>query len=247
MRRLVVMTLIASAAAAATLVLGAALVAGSPTAPAAPVHGAHAVAHAAKPPPLAGLDRTFRALIPSTRCDEGAAKAVAGKRIRAAALKGAAKATPKVLKRKKAAMRSAIAAMRRAKALCAAAAAAGPGGTPAPGAPAPGPGTTPGAPAPTQTIVLHVAAGNTFTYTETSATATAGAMRLELQNASNIRHFVAVRTASGQPTIASSPLSLAGGTVFVDVTLAPGTYEIFCNNNNHDVMFGMKIPLTVSY
>ncbi len=55
-----------------------------------------------------------------------------------------------------------------------------------------------------------------------------------------------MRAGDGQPTIAESPLSMSnGGVVFVNVTLSPGTYQIFCRNNGHDQL-GMKIPLTVT-
>ena len=62
----------------------------------------------------------------------------------------------------------------------------------------------------------------------------------------DLRHFAGVRASERQPTIAESPLSTSnGGVVSVDVTLAPGTYQIFCRNNGHDQL-GMKIPLTVT-
>lgn len=209
-----------------------------------------APATAAAPSPLAGLDRTFRGLLPATRCAEAAPRVAGAKRARAAALVGARTAAPKALARKKAAMRRAIAALRRAKADCATAAAPGGGDTPSPGggpppATTPAPPTPPPAPPGTQTIALHVAGGTTVRYTETSATATAGALHLTLENASSLQHFVGVRTAPGQPTLGESPLSAAGGSTALDITLPAGAYQVFCRNNGHDAL-GMVIPLTVT-
>jgi len=94
--------------------------------------------------------------------------------------------------------------------------------------------------------VLHAAPGDTLVFTEAQVAAKAGALRLELVNASSLRHFVAVRIGAGQPTIAESPLSVAGGTAFVDTTLGPGSYQVFCRNNGHDLAGPMVIPLTVT-
>jgi hypothetical protein len=251
MRRLVVLVLMACAAGAAALALGAVLGAGSTGAggagPAAGGHAVHAAAPNAVASPLAGLDRRFRKLRPDAACAAAAAKAKAAARLRAAALRGAAKAKPKALKRKKASMRRAIALLRDGAKLCEAAGGPPPGspsgGTapPAPG-PAPGPAPTPG-PVPVQTITLHVTSG--FEFTEDSATAKAGAMRLELVNQSaSVQHLVGVRTGPMAPET-KSPLASPGQTVSVDVTLAAGSYQLFCDNNDHDLQ-GMVIPFTVN-
>ena len=63
-------------------------------------------------------------------------------------------------------------------------------------------------------------------------------------NASNLRHFVAVRAGDGQPVLGRSVLSPPGGPTSLDITLPAGTYQIFCDNNGHDTL-GMKIPFTV--
>jgi hypothetical protein len=236
-RRLLASILLVSAAAAATLALGPAFGAGPvsaepPQAPAAAGHGLHLKA---KPSPLAGLDRTFRAILPAARCDAGAAKRRAASRLRTAALKGARKAPPKVVRRKKATMRRAIALLRSARTLCREA--APPGG--ATGTPPPPP-----PPAGLQKITLHVTPGQPLRFAE-APTATAGAMRLELVNGSSLSHFVGVRLGSGQPTIGESPLASPGETEFVDVTLAAGTYQVFCRNNGHDQQ-GMTTTLTVN-
>jgi hypothetical protein len=225
--------LLAAAAAAVALALGASLGAGP--------------SDAAARSPLAGLDRTFRALLPKAGCAEVAARVATAERRRAAALRGARTAKPRVLRAKRAAMKGAVATVRAAAATCAATPPAGgppgPGGMPPPGTTT---GGTPPTPPPAQVITLHVAAGTTFHYTETSATATAGTFRIELHNASDLNHFAGVRAGDGQPTIAESPLSdPRGGVVSVDVTLPAGTYQIFCRNNGHDQL-GMKIPLTVT-
>src|SRR5262245_32851870 len=101
MRRPIAALLVVCAAAAATLAPGSALAARSTAAKS----------------PLAGLDRTFRSLQPAARCADTAARA---RRLRASALKNAAKAPPKVLKRKKATMRRAIRLLRAAGRVCAA-------------------------------------------------------------------------------------------------------------------------------
>ena len=117
MRRPIVLCLVACAAAAAALALGSAL--GAQTDDAAPAgHAAHLTAARF---PLAGLDARFRKLAPAGACAAGAPKARPARRLRAAALKGAAKAPPKVLRRKKASMRRAIGLMRAAGDLCEAA------------------------------------------------------------------------------------------------------------------------------
>jgi hypothetical protein len=89
-----------------------------------------------------------------------------------------------------------------------------------------------------------VAPGNTTRYTETSASAPAGPIHLALVNASNLSHFISVRTAAGHQLVSDSPLSPPGGPTAQDVTLPPGAYEIFCHNNGHDQL-GMVIPFTV--
>ena len=238
-RSLILVIMVAAAAVAATLALGAAPQGG----------GAQTAKVKASSSPLAALDRTFRGLIPSARCPEGAPTATLAKRRRAAALSGAATAPPKALKRKRASMRSAIARMRDAVALCTAAAAP-PGTSTNPGGVTPPGGTTttpttppPPTPAPVQTIALHVASGVTFHFTETSATATAGTIRVQMDNASSLQHFVAARTGPGQPAIAESPSSTGGTTVSVDLTLPAGSYQLYCHIH---VGSGMVIPLTVT-
>jgi hypothetical protein len=230
-RRSGVIALVACAAAAAALALGAA---------ASPGDTQRADATA---PTVASLKRTFRVLLPAAACDAVSAKRTAALRLRAGALKNLAKATPKALTRKKAAMRKGIRLLRQAKATCAALAIPPGGGTPAPGAPTP-PGTPAPTPPGTTVLTLHVAAGNTTRYTETTAAAPPGAIHVDLVNASNLRHFVAVRAGDGQPELGRSALSPPGGPTSLDITLPAGTYQIFCDNNGHDTL-GMKIPFTV--
>jgi len=231
-RRALVLALVAIAAASA-----AAMAAGG----AGPTVGQRAEATA---PTIASLKRTFTALLPATDCDAGATRRAAALTLRRGALKNLRTATPAQLRRKRAAMKRAVALLRKAKAACAAARPVDPG-TPAPPGPPvpPGPPAPPGTPAPF-TITLHVAAGNVTRYTETSASAPAGAIHLDLVNASNLRHFVAVRAAAGQPVLGRSPLSPAAGPTSLDIALPAGAYEVFCDNNGHDLL-GMVIPLTV--
>jgi hypothetical protein len=238
--------LVACAVAAAAMALGVAARPGSEPPAAAHAAGAHATA-----PSVASLKAQIRRLLPATRCDAGRAKRARALKLRKAALRNIGKAPPRVLRRKKASLRRAVALLRQARAACAATPPVGgaggpaPPGTPAPPAP-PGPGPGPAPPTPGTTVItLHVV-GNTLRFVEPSATAPAGSIRLELVNGSNFNHFVAVRTAPMQPTIGESPLSSPGQTVSVTVTLAPGTYQVFCRNNDHDVIGPMVMPLTVT-
>jgi plastocyanin len=234
LRRLVAPVLMVSAAAAAMLVLGPAFGAGSASAepPQSSASAAHSIHLKARASPLAGLNRTFLKLVPAARCDAGAKKARVAKRQRAVARRGAAKASPKVLNRKRKRMRRAIAVLRSAVKSCKVAA--------APPAIA---GTPPPAPPPAaQTITLHVASGIAFT--EASATATSGRIRIELVNASSLQHRVGVR-APGQTPIDESAAVGMGGTAAIEVELPQGSYEILCRQNNHHLQ-GMIIPLTVN-
>jgi len=231
MRRPIAVLLVLCAAAAATMALGSALAARSTAAKS----------------PLAGLDRTFRALQPAARCAAGADKAATARRLRAAALKKAAKAPPKVLKRKKASMRRAIRLLRQAGDLCEATApppgTPAPGGTPPPGTPAPGPGPIPPAPG-LQTISLT---GTNFAFSpSTPVTVSATApIRLALTNAAaGTDHRIGARV-PGQSAIAESLNAAPGASTYVDVTLPAGSYQIFCGVDNH-AAFGMTLPLTVT-
>ncbi len=69
LRRLVAIVLVSCAAAAATLALGSALASGPAPSRAQAAHPAHLSAAAS---PLAGLNRTFRRIAPSARCDAAA-------------------------------------------------------------------------------------------------------------------------------------------------------------------------------
>ena len=241
MRRPIVLCLVVCAAAAAALALGSGLGAQADD-PAPAGHAAHLTAARS---PLAGLDARFRRLAPAGACAAGAPKARPARRLRAAALKGAAKAPPKVLRRKKASMRRAIGLMRAAGGLCAAAQGGGapaPGGGAPPNAPPPAPGAPPG-PAPPQVITLHVT-GPTTMYVETSATATPGPMRLTIVNTSTLFHFAGVRLGPGSPVLTETPQAAPGQTQSVDATIGPGTYEIYCRQGEHYDM-GMHIPFTV--
>ena len=231
MRRPIAVLLVLCAAAAATMALGSALAARSTAAKS----------------PLAGLDRTFRSLQPAARCDAGADKAATARRLRAAALKNAAKAPPKVVKRKKASMRRAIRLLRQAGDLCEAASpppgTPAPGGTPPPGTPGPGP-----APVPPVTTTISLSASAIAPFSPSSATAPAGAIRLQLTNVSaTLDHSVGVRTPPPPPhtLLGASVPAGPGGSTSLDVTLAAGTYQIYCGVSNHAAM-GMVIPLTVT-
>jgi hypothetical protein len=183
--------------------------------------------------PLAGLDRTFRALQPAARCAAGADKAATARRLRAAALKNAAEAPPKVLKRKKASMRRAIRLLRTAGDLCEAPAPPAPG--PAPGPPGPG----------LQTISLT---GTNFAFSPSTPAPTAKAgvpIRLALTNGTtDTGHRIGARI-PGQPAIAESPIAAPGLSSSVDVTLPAGSYQIFCGIGDHAAL-GMTLPLTVN-
>ncbi len=253
MRRVVAIVLVSCAAAAATLALGSALASGPAATGAQAAHPAHLSAAAS---PLAGLNRTFRRIAPSARCDAAAGKARTARGLRAAALKNAAKASPKVLRAKKKKLRRAIKLLRSGAELCDQV--APPPGVVAPGAPgAPG---TPGAPAVpptppppgTQTLSFTASGGALRFNPSTAQTASASApIRLQLTNNSGtLDHNIGVRTAPPPPhTVLAGPsLTVVGpgGVTSVDIvgTLGPGTYEIFCGVDNHAGQ-GMFLPLTV--
>jgi hypothetical protein len=245
--RPVAIVLILCAAAAASLTLGSALASG-PSGPAAePRQPARLTATS----PLAGLNATFRKLAPEARCDAADAKSARARRLRAAANKNAAKAPPKVLRRKKASMRRAIRLLRQGGALCDVAVA--PGGAPAaPGAPAPGPAPPtppPPTPAPPGTTTISLSAAAIAPFSPSPATARAGPIRIELSNLStSLPHSVGVRTPPPPPqTVLGGPSANAapGGSTSLDVTLAAGTYQIYCGVGTHAAS-GMVIPLTVT-
>ena len=227
MRRPIAVMLMVCAAAAATLALGSALAARSTAAKS----------------PLAGLDRTFRSLQPAARCAAGADTAARARRLRAAALKNAAKAPPKVLKRKKASMRRAIRLLRRAGDLCAAP-------PPPPGSPAPGGAPpTPGGPPPpgAQTISLGTAPGTAKRFTpEQTFTVRAGTVRFQLANTSGETHSVGVQTLPGLSSQGLASAASVGTSTSVDISLpTPGTYQIYCGEGTHAAQ-GMTLLLTVN-
>jgi Copper binding proteins, plastocyanin/azurin family len=230
MRRPIAVLLVLCAAAAGTMALGSALAARSTAAKS----------------PLAGLDRTFRALQPAARCAAGADKAATARRLRAAALKNAAKAPPKVLKRKKASMRRAIRLLRQAGDLCKAA-------SPPPGTPGtPGTPTTPTTPTPPTPPSPPPPGGGTFSFTgvsfsfspDTPITATAGLFRLQL-TVNGGSHNIGARTNPGGVSQGNSSTVSAGNSTSVDITLGPGSYQIYCAVPGHAAA-GMVVPLTVN-
>jgi Copper binding proteins, plastocyanin/azurin family len=224
MRRPIAVLLVVCAAAAATMALGSALAARSTAAKS----------------PLAGLDRTFRALQPAARCAAGADKAATARRLRAAALKNAAKAPPKVLKRKKASMRRAIRLLRQAGDLCEAA-------SPPPGTPG-----TPGTPPTPTTPTPPIPGGGTFSFTgvdfdltpDTLITERAGLFRLQL-TVNEGSHNIGARTDPGGVSQGNSFTVSAGNSTSVDITLGPGSYQIYCAVPGHAAA-GMVVPLTVT-
>jgi hypothetical protein len=246
--RPVAIILVLCAAAAASLTLGSALASGPPRpAPPDAAHPAHLTAAAA---PLAGLNATFRRLAPEARCDAADPKAATARRLRAAANKNAAKAPPKVLRRKKASLRRAIRLLRDAGELCDGPVA--PGGAPAaPGttAPAPGAGQVPPAPPPPQPGSQALSfTGRNFSFDpSTPQTARAGiALRLAMTNAASATsHRIGVRTLPAEVLLGQSPVVDGGQSTFVDLTLIAGSYEIFCGVGDH-AEAGMVVPLTVT-
>jgi hypothetical protein len=234
MRRPIAVLLMVCAAAAATMALGSALAARS----------------TAVKSPLAGLDRTFRALQPAARCAAASDTATRARRLRAAALKNAAKAPPKVLKRKKATMRRAIRLLRRAGELCEAPppapGAPAPGLPPAPGGPVPGP--TPPAPG-LQTVALSTVSSGVGPFVPSQAiTVAAGTVRFVLNNTGNLPHNVGVRTPPPPPhtSFGIAPTASPGSATSIDIALAtPGTYQIYCGVSGH-ADGGMVLPLTVT-
>jgi plastocyanin len=230
----VAIALVVCAAAAATMAIGSVLAARS----------------TATANPLAGLDKTYKSLRPDAACDAAKGKRARAARIRAAALKNAKTAPPKVLKRKRAAMRRAIKLLRQAGDLCEAPPAGGtppPGsGTPSPGpTPGPTPGPGPGPPGP-YVIALGTAAGTTLQYSpNTPITASAGLIRLQITNNSSLTHRIGARTGPGGTVFDQTTDTSPGNSNSVDVTLTPGSYEIFCGFGGHAAA-GMTVSLTVN-
>jgi hypothetical protein len=245
--RPVAIVLVLCAAAAASLTLGSALGSGPSSPVAGPAHPAHLTAAAS---PLAGLNATFRRLAPEARCDKAAAKARTARRLRAEALRNAAKAKPKVLRAKKRKLRRAIRLLRSGAKLCDQAPPPG-GGSPGAGAAPPAPGAPPPPPPPppqpgTQTISLS-ASGTTLAFSpNTPVTVSPGTIRLALANNSSLDHRIGARTSPGNVLVGQqSPVASPGNSTFVDVTLAAGSYQIFCGVSFHAAN-GMVVPLTVT-
>jgi hypothetical protein len=244
-RRLVAIVLVGCAAAAATMVLGPAIASdrggGDAEAP--------RLTAAAKP--FAGLNATFAKIAKDAKCAAGKAKAAQARKLRAAANKNAAKATPKQRAAKRKQLRRAIALIKAARKLCKEA--AQPGGT-TPGTPGtPGTPTTPPPPPPppppgVQLIALGTAPGTTLAYSpNTPVTASASApIRLQVTNNSSIGHRIGARTGPGGTVFGQTdPATTPGNSSSVDVTLAAGSYQIFCGQPGH-AAGGMTVSLTVS-
>jgi hypothetical protein len=221
------------AAAAGTLPLGAAVAADRPDPAPAPLR----VTAAAKP--LAGLNATFKRVAAGAKCAAAGSKATQARKLRAAANRNVAKATPKALKAKKAKMRRAIRVLRAAKKLCDEA-----GTTPGGGA---GSGPPPPPPSPPPPGVQTFAfTGTNFVFSPAAPVAvSAGApIRLQVTNAAaDTDHRIGVRGLD-QPAITESQIAAPGASASVDVTLPAGVYEIFCGVDGHD-MLGMIVDLNV--
>jgi hypothetical protein len=136
--------------------------------------------------------------------------------------------------------------MRAARDLCEAAE----GGSPAPGAPPPYPpeGTPPGPapPAPgTPTIALS-AQGSTLRFVPGDPlVAATGPLHLLLtNNSAGFDHSIGVRTAPGGASVGLAAQAQPGGATSLDVTLPPGSYQVYCGVGDHAVQ-GMVLPLTV--
>jgi len=232
MRRPIAVLLMVCAAAAATLALGSALAARSTAAKS----------------PLAGLDRTFRSRLPAARCDAGADTAARARRLRAAALKNAAKAPPKVVKRKKASMRRAIRLLRQAGHLCTTAPPPGSGGSPPPYGPAPPPVPTPPPPG-AQTVALGTVASGTGFVPNQAVIVRAGTVRFQLTNTGDLNHSIGVRTLPPPPhtSFGLAPTASPGSATSVDIPLpTPGSYQIYCGVASHADLGNMVVPVTVT-
>jgi uncharacterized cupredoxin-like copper-binding protein len=78
----------------------------------------------------------------------------------------------------------------------------------------------------------------------TPQTATAGLLRLEV-NVTGGSHNIGARTDPGGVAQGSSATVSAGSSTSVDVTLGPGSYQIYCSVPGHAAN-GMVVPLTVN-
>lgn len=265
MRRTAIVSLLALATLSAGVLAAAGLGAGSASVPAptrAPevaghaMHTAHAKAAPKLPKVLSDLDARFRTAAAKATCKAGATQAKRGRTLRAAALKNARGAKGKTLTAKAAQLRTALAAVNRARTAClpkkkkqpAPGVAAPPApGTPAPGAPAP---VAPAPVAPTPpaglgTIVTVTTGGTPFSFGAGSYTAPAGTVTVRLVNNSDMEHNVGARANAAATPFGTAPSVGPGGTSEITLQLAAGTYQVFCNYEGHDQL-GMTAPLVIT-
>ena len=84
-----------------------------------------------------------------------------------------------------------------------------------------------------------------FSLTLSRATVPAGPLVIELVNLGQDAHNVHIRSSAGGPDVAALPTVQAGLHYDQQVTLAPGTYTVYCSMPGHEQM-GMAAALTVS-
>jgi plastocyanin len=264
MRRTAIVSLLALATLSAGVLAAAGLGAGTGPVPAPTpaqevadhaMHTAHAKAAPKLPKVLSDLDARFRTAAAKATCTAGATQAKRGRTLRAAALKNARGAKGKTLTAKAAQLRTALAAVNRARTAClpkkkqpAPGVAVPPApGTPAPVIPAPvAPGpVTPTPPAGLGTIVTVTTGGTPFSFGAGSYTAPAGTVTVRLINNSDMEHNVGARANAAAMPFGTAPSVGPGGTTEITLQLVAGTYQVFCNYEGHDQL-GMTAPLVIT-
>jgi plastocyanin len=98
-------------------------------------------------------------------------------------------------------------------------------------------------PAPSCPTAIGVTEGEYYTHTSRS-TACAGAIRIELRNAGEDPHNLEVRNLGTDATVATWADLAPGGVKSQPVTLAAGTYKLFCTIPTHEEK-GMQAVITV--
>ncbi len=88
-----------------------------------------------------------------------------------------------------------------------------------------------------------------FSITPQDVSVPAGRLTIDLRNRGRLTHNVHVEVPSEEPGVqpedlGGTPTAQPGQTVREEITLAPGTYELVCTNQNHDDL-GVRGTLVV--
>ena len=100
-------------------------------------------------------------------------------------------------------------------------------------------------PPPGATIALTVSGPGLRFLPQAPLAAAAGPLHISLANGGTLMHSIGVRSLPGPVTVTLTPAARPGGAVALDVTLPPGSYEVYCGVGDH-AQRGMLLPLTVT-